>query len=201
MEQTKQLSIIEAVLFSMGDSVELSKIAEVIETDKETAKELIFKLKEKYEEGNSGLSILELDGSFQMCTKPDMYEYLIKIAKAPRKYVLSDTVLETLSIIAYKQPITKIEIERIRGVSCDHAVNRLLDFELIQELGRKDAPGRPILFGTTEQFLRAFGVSSLDELPQLNPEIVEEFKLEAEEEAEINFGTPKDEEDVNTVGL
>jgi segregation and condensation protein B len=201
MEQTKQLSIIEAVLFSMGDSVELSKIAEVIETDKETAKELIYKLKEKYEEDNSGLSILELNGSFQMCTKPDMYEYLIKIAKAPRKYVLSDTVLETLSIIAYKQPITKIEIERIRGVSCDHAVNRLLDFELIQELGRKDAPGRPILFGTTEQFLRAFGVSSLDELPQLNPEIVEEFKLEAEEEAEINFGTPKDEEDVNTVGL
>jgi len=201
MERTKQMAIIEAVLFTMGDSVELSKIADVIEEDKETTRELIYEINKEYEEKKSGLSILELDENFQMCTRADMYEYLIKIAKAPKKYVLTDTILETLSIIAYKQPITKVEIERIRGVSCDHAVNRLLDFELVQELGRKDAPGRPILFGTTEQFLRAFGVSSLEELPQLNAEIIEEFKMEAEEEASINFGTPKDDEDTNTVGL
>lgn len=196
-----QKSIIEAILFSMGDSVELSKIADVIEEEIEETRNIMNEMVKEYEERNGGLAILELDGNFQMCTKASMYEYLVKIAKAPKKFVLTDTVLETLSIIAYKQPITKVEIEQIRGVSCDHAVNRLLDFELVQELGRKDAPGRPILFGTTEQFLRAFGVCSLEELPQLNSELIEEFKEEAEEEAEINFGTPKNENDTNTVGL
>ena len=96
-----------------------------------------------------------------------MYEYLIKIAKTPRKMTLTDTVLETLSIIAYKQPVTRLEIERVRGVSCDHAINKLLEYDLITELGRLDAPGRPLLFGTTEQFLRCFGVKSLEELPEL----------------------------------
>ena len=89
-----------------------------------------------------------------------MYEYLLKVAKTPKKYVLTETLLETLSIIAYKQPVTKLDIERIRGVNCDHAVNRLIEFDLVTELGRMDAPGRPLLFGTTEQFLRSFGVKS-----------------------------------------
>ena len=129
--------------------------------------------------------MLELEDSFQMCTKADMYEYLVKIAKTPRKYVLSDTVLETLSIIAYKQPITRAEIERIRGVSCDHAVNRLVEFGLVTEVGRMDAPGRPLLFGTTEEFLRSFGVKSLEELPEMNPLQLEEIRREAEEEIRI----------------
>ena len=87
-----------------------------------------------------------LEDSVQLSTKADLYEYLIKIAKTPRKMVLTDTVIETLSIIAYKQPVTRLEIEKIRGVSCDHAINKLLEYELITELGRKDAPGRPLLF-------------------------------------------------------
>jgi segregation and condensation protein B len=97
--------------------------------------------------------------------------------------VLSDTQLETLSIIAYRQPVTKLEIENIRGVSCDFAVNKLLEYNLIQEVGRKNAPGRPMLFGTTEQFLRSFGVKSLEELPQVNPAVKAEFQEEAENEA------------------
>ena len=109
-----------------------------------------------------------------------MYEYLVKIAKQPKKHVLTDVLLETLSIIAYKQPITKAEIEKIRGVSCDHAVNKLVEYNLVCELGRLDAPGRPLLFGTTEEFLRSFGVQSIDELPVLSPVQVEEFKAEAE---------------------
>ena len=125
-----------------------------------------------------------LDQSWQMCTRPEMYEYLIRIAKTPRKYSLSDTLLETLSIIAYKQPVTKLDVERIRGVNCDHAINRLVEFDLVMELGRLDAPGRPLLFGTTEQFLRTFGVSSLEDLPALTPVEVEEFKEQAEQEAE-----------------
>ena len=122
-----------------------------------------------------------------MCTKPKMYEYLIKIAKQPKKRVLTDVLLETLSIIAYKQPVTRTEIEKIRGVSCDHAVNKLVEYNLVKELGRLDAPGRPLLFGTTEEFLRSFGVSSIDDLPVLSSVQIEEFKQEAEAEMEIEL--------------
>ena len=109
-----------------------------------------------------------------------MYEYLIRIAKQPKKYVLTDVMLETLSIIAYRQPITKLEIEKIRGVKSDHAVNKLVEYHLVCELGRLDAPGRPMLFGTTEDFLRSFGVQSIDELPTISEDIVEQYKEEAE---------------------
>lgn len=123
-----------------------------------------------------------------MCTKAEYYEYLIKIAKQPKKRVLTDVLLETLSIIAYKQPITKAEVEKIRGVSSDHAVNKLVEYNLVCELGRLDAPGRPMLFGTTEEFLRSFGVESVDELPVLNEDQVEEFKHQAEEEMQLKLG-------------
>jgi segregation and condensation protein B len=116
-----------------------------------------------------------------------MYEYLIKIAKQPQKRVLTDVLLETLSIIAYKQPVTRAEIEKIRGVSCDHAVNKLVEYNLVKELGRLDAPGRPLLFGTTEEFLRSFGVQSIDELPVLSPVQIEEFKQEAEAEMQVEM--------------
>jgi segregation and condensation protein B len=98
---------------------------------------------------------------------------------------MSDTLLETLSIVAYKQPVTRIEIEKIRGVSCEHAINRLMEFNLIQELGRLDAPGRPLLFGTTEEFLRTFGVKSIGDLPVINHEQMEDFKKQAEEEVQL----------------
>ncbi len=187
MEREKAKQVLEAVLFTMGESVELSKLADVIEEDKNTTKEILSEMKQEYQTQNRGMDIIELDGAFQMCSRPELYDYLIKIAKNPRKYVLSDTVLETLSIIAYKQPVTKAEIEKIRGVSCDFAVNKLLEYNLVAELGRLDAPGRPLLFGTTEEFLRSFGVKSLEELPELNPEQMEEFKQQAEEEAQLKL--------------
>ena len=105
-----------------------------------------------------------------MCTKPEAYDYLIRIAKQPKKQVLTDVLLETLSIIAYKQPVTKIEIEKIRGVKSDHAVNKLVEYNLACEVGRLDAPGRPLLFGTTEEFLRRFSVQKLEDLPGIGPE-------------------------------
>lgn len=105
----------EAILFTMGDSVEIDKLAAVIEKDVKTTKKILSEMKEKYEEEERGLSLIELDGSVQLCTKNDMYEYLIKIAKAPRKLTLTDTLLETLSIVAYKQPVTRLDIERVRG--------------------------------------------------------------------------------------
>lgn len=136
-------------------------------------------------DSSRGTKIIELDGAYQMCTKPEMYEALIRVAKQPRKQVLTDVLMETLSIIAYKQPITKSEIERIRGVKSDFAVNKLVEYELVQEVGRMDTPGRPLLFGTTEEFLRRFGVESADSLPMVNPDVIEEFKQEAEEEVTL----------------
>lgn len=180
-------AIIEAVLFSMGESVELAKLAEVLELSKDETKNIIYKMMDKYEQEQRGIQIIEIEDSFQMCTRKEMYEYLIKIAKQPKRHVLTDVLLETLSIIAYKQPITKLEIEKIRGVSCDHAVNKLVEYNLVCELGRLDAPGRPLLFGTTEEFLRSFGVQSLEELPMLNQEQVEEFKQQAEEEMQLKL--------------
>ena len=187
LEITKLQSAIEAILFTMGDSVELSKIAYAIGHDEKTTEKVLHQMMDKYNEEDRGIRIIELDGSFQMCTKKEMYEYLIQIAKQPRRYVLTDVVLETLSIIAYKQPITKLEIERIRGVKSDHAVNKLIEYELVAEVGRMDTPGRPILFGTTEEFLRRFSVQSVDELPGITPEKVEDFKAEAEDEIQLKL--------------
>ena len=181
-------AIIEAILFTMGESVELEKISSAIDLDQKQTKKIIEELQKEYEDSDDiGMSIIELDGAYQMCTKSEMYEYLIRIAKQPKKHVLTDVLLETLSIIAYKQPITKVEIEKIRGVSCDHAVNKLVEYNLVKELGRLDAPGRPLLFGTTEEFLRSFGVQSLDELPMLDQVQIEEFKQEAEEEMNVKL--------------
>lgn len=187
MEIKRLQGVIEAILFTMGESVELSRIATAIEHDEETTRKLIYNLMDEYEAENRGVRIIELDNSFQMCTKKEVYEYLIRIAKQPKRYVLTDVVLETLSIIAYKQPVTKLEIEKIRGVKSDHAVNKLVEYGLVEEVGRLDAPGRPLLFGTTEEFLRRFSVQSLEELPTLNPEQMEHFKEEAEDEAQLKL--------------
>lgn len=182
MERKKAEAAIEAILFAMGNSVELDKIAAAIELDKETTRKLIHNMMDKYRAEERGIRILELEDAYQLCTKTELYDYLIRIAKQPKKAALTDVVLETLSIIAYKQPITKLEIEKIRGVKCDHAVNKLIEYNLVKELGRLDAPGRPLLFGTTEDFLRQFGVHSLEDLPSLNTVQIEDFKAEAEKE-------------------
>ena len=187
MDRQEEKAILEAILFTMGESVEIERLAAVIEEDKNTTRQLLMEMKEEYDQKSGGITLIELEDSFQMCTRAEMYEYLIKIAKTPRKYVLTDTLLETLSIIAYKQPITRAEIEKIRGVSCDHAVNRLVEFGLIAEVGRMDAPGRPLLFGTTEEFLRSFGVKSLEELPELSAVQIEEFMVQAEQEASLQL--------------
>lgn len=187
MEKTKAKAVLEAILFTMGDSVPIESLAAVIDEDKKTTKEILEEMMQDYSAQHRGIGLTIFDHAVQMCTKGELYEYLIKIAKAPKKFVLTDTLMETLSIIAYKQPVTRLEIERIRGVSCDHAVNRLLEYDLITEVGRLDAPGRPLLFGTTEQFLRSFGVQSIEDLPELNAVQIEEFKQQAESEVQMQL--------------
>lgn len=187
MEIKRLEAVIEAILFTMGEAVELERIAAAIEHDEDTTRKMIHNMMDEYEGEDRGVRIIELDGAFQMCTKPEMYESIIKITHIPKKHILTDVLLETLSIIAYKQPITRQEIEAIRGVKCDHAVNKLVEYNLVCEIGRLDAPGRPILFGTTEEFLRSFGIQSLEDLPVVNPEKVEDFKLEAEDEIQLKL--------------
>ena len=157
-------SNMEASLDTRRKSVEINRIANVIEEDIKVTKEILEEMNTAYESENREIHLVYFDKAVELCTKSEMYEYLIKIAKSPRKMVLTDTVIETLSIIAYKQPVTKLDIERIRGVSCDHAMNKLFEYDLLTELGSLDAPGRPLLFGTTVQFLRCFAVKSLEEL-------------------------------------
>ena len=186
-EEREYEAVIEAVLFTMGNSVEVRQLAAAIGQDEETARSAVKRLMKQYEAGRKGMQIIELENSYQMCTRPEYYENLIRVAATPKKQVLTDVVLETLSIIAYKQPVTKMEIEKIRGVKSDHAVNKLVEYGLVEETGRLDAPGRPLLFGTTEEFLRRFSVQSLDDLPMLNPEQIEHFKEEAEDEAQLKL--------------
>lgn len=188
MDEKQMESIIEGILFTFGEAVEPSRIAKALEVEAKDVIKTLEHMKESWKEQERGIQLMELDGSYQMCTTPELYEYLIRMAKQPRKHVLTDVLLETLSIIAYKQPITKSEIEKIRGVSCDHAVSKLVEYSLVTELGRLDAPGRPMLFGTTEEFLRSFGVSSIEELPTPTPDLVEEFKQQAEAEIKLDVG-------------
>ena len=179
---------IEAILFAMGTSVEAERMAAAMQVPVDFLRSHLDRMMYEYEAEDRGIRIIRLEDSYQLCTKKEYYETLIRIAKVPRKIQLTDVLLETLSIIAYKQPVTKLEIEKIRGVKSDHAVNRLVEYELVAELGRLDAPGRPILFGTTENFLRHFGVSSLEELPDVDPLAREDFKLEAEREVAAKLG-------------
>jgi len=185
MQKTE--AAIEAILFTMGESVELSKIAKAIGHDTETTRKLINNMMLRYEEENRGIRLIELGNAYQLCTKKEYYDCLVRLALQPKKAVLTEVMLETLSIIAYKQPVTKIEIEKIRGVKCDHAVNKLIEYNLVQELGRLDAPGRPILLGTTEDFLRNFGVQSTSDLPMVDPVKIEDFKTEVEEEMQLKL--------------
>ncbi len=194
-------NMVEALLFSLGRSVSVEEIAVCLNMGKDGATLAAERLRERYEERQEGLIIKKLEDRYQMMSHPKTYEGLIRVVKSPRKPALSDVALETLSIIAYCQPITKVEIERIRGVKSDHAVNRLVEFGLIEEVGRLDAPGRPMLFATTEEFLNRFGVDSLKDLPKL-PEGAEKLlKEEVAEELKDGFGWDAEDTDAEENGI
>lgn len=183
MEKMQIAAAMEALLFASGDSVKCARLAGALDVTENEIREAAQVLRSRYEAPGSGIELASFEDAYQLCTKAKYYPQLIELVQKKKEYKLTDTVMETLSIIAYKQPVTKAEIEKIRGVSSDFAVNRLIEYGLVQELGRLDAPGRPILFGITEEFLRVFGVSDADHLPLINPLQVEVFRREAEEEA------------------
>ena len=181
------VSAVEAILFSIGESVSVDRLAKALEMETKKLSKQMEEVLEIYNQSDRGIKMVELENAYQLCTRNEYYDVLTKVVCTPKNPNLTDVLLETLSIVAYKQPITRPEIEAIRGVSCAHAINKLMEYGLVDEVGRLDAPGRPILFGTTEQFLRSFGVKSLTELPELNPDRMAQFREEAEKEVQLKL--------------
>lgn len=168
-------SIIEAMLFASGNAVKIDDMAEVLNVDNKSIREMVTSINKRFDEENRPITIREIDMGFQMCTKPKYHNYIKKLQDKKPKKALSQSAMETLAIIAYKQPITRVEIEKIRGVNSDYAVSTLSEFGLIEDIGRADLPGRPLLYSTTEEFLRKFGYSSLKDLPELKLDNIDEY--------------------------
>lgn len=162
--------IIEGLLFVSGDELPLVKIAEILEMDQKIVKGIIENMIQKLNNSDRGIMIRRINNAYQLCTNPKYYTYFTKIQEPRQKQQLSQAAFETLSIIAYNSPITRAKIEAIRGVNSDSAIATLLERNLIREAGRLDAPGKPILYEVTEEFLRCFGYSSLKDLPPLDIE-------------------------------
>ncbi|NLY90438.1 MAG: SMC-Scp complex subunit ScpB [Firmicutes bacterium] len=158
-------AVLEALIFASSEPVTVKEMSIITELNEETVRILLFELAQEYNDQQRGIQLMEVAGGYQLVTKPEMAVYLEKLKKVPRQVPLSQAALETLAIIAYKQPITRAEIETIRGVRVDSSLTTLLEKGLIEETGRKEGPGRPILYGTTKEFLKYFGLNSLDELP------------------------------------
>ena len=197
MEIDKIKSIIEAILFSAGTVVETKKLMAILELSNEDIDAIMQSMKNEFEEQNRGIEIIKVDNGYQLCSKKEYYEYIYPIFDNRAKPSLSPAALETLSIIAYNPKITRSEIEQIRGVNSDGTIYKLLEYNLIEEVGRLDAPGRPTLYSTTNEFLKMFGISSLEELPELpkykideNEQIViDEIIEEKSDEKEIEEKT------------
>lgn len=184
MEIREVQAIVESILFAAGEPVELDRIADIVDVDKKSLKEIIKNMMDAYNYEKRGIHIIRLEDSYQMCTRSEYGEYVSMLMQPRRKMQLSNAAIEVLAIIAYKQPVTRSTIESIRGVNCDYIVNRLIERKFIEEVGRlKDAPGRPILFGTTDEFLRTFGIESISDLPEYDSlaegdEELQQMKLE-----------------------
>ncbi len=159
---------IEAMIFASHEPVTAKAMAEALGLDEHTVRQLALNLMDEYRSTRRGLQIMELAGGFSFLTSPECAEFVAKLQKSPRTVPLSQAALETLAMIAYRQPITRAEIESVRGVRVDSALMTLLDKGLIEEVGRREAPGRPILYGTTKFFLRYFGLRDLSDLPNLD---------------------------------
>lgn len=180
---------IEGILFAAGEPVKTAKLAAVLEIETSAVEEAVKLLKYEYDTQERGLMIIDIDEGYQICSRPEYYNYIQVILGEQRRQALSNAAMEALAIIAYKQPVTRGQVEYIRGVNSDSAVNRLVERGLIEECGHLDAPGRPILYRTTQNFLRCFGLSTPKDLPELDlsklsPEY-EQISLQMDEDTEI----------------
>lgn len=188
MKLSKEQAIIESMLFAAGREVSVKEIMNILELGSEDIDRIIMNMKAEYEARNSGIEIIKVDNSYQLCTKKEYYEYIYPLFDNRAKPNISNAALETLSIIAYNPKITRSEIEAIRGVSADGTVYKLLEYDLIEEAGKLDAPGRPTTYRVTSKFMKMFGISSLDELPELP-----RYKLDENEQIVIDDVVNNDE--------
>lgn len=180
-ETDKYESIIEAVLFASGEPLKLKQISSIIECNEKYAKRILDSMIIKYNDEKRGIKLICINDSYQLVTKPENSDYVNKLLKTNSRQSLSQAATETLAIIAYKQPITRIDVDEIRGVKSDRAILTLQEKKLIKESGRLDVPGRPILYSTTDEFLRSFSIGNLDELPNLDEFLKENETLDEEE--------------------
>lgn len=181
MKLSKEQAIIESMLFAAGREVSIKEFMNVLELGAEDIDKIILNLKAEYEERKSGIEIIKVDENYQMCTKKEYYEYIYPLFDNRAKPNISTAALETLSIIAYNPNVTRAEIEAIRGVNADGTVYKLLEYDLIEEAGKLNAPGRPTTYKVTSKFMKMFGISSLDELPELP-----RYKLDENEQIVID---------------
>ncbi len=199
MKKTELESSIEALLFYAGDIISQRRICEVCNTEAFSVHMAINQLNDYYGQTNSGIEIIEVDDGYQMCTSPKHTEIIQLYRQKPVKNLLTQALIETLAIIAYSQPITRTQIEDVRGVRCEHAMGKLMEYGLIEEVGRLNVIGRPILFGTTNEFLRHFGFRNLEELPKIKEELLEKFKEEVREEMSYYEDHETIKEENNTI--
>ena len=201
LKMDKNKGIIEAILFAAGRDVKVSELMSALELGSEEIIGLVESMKQDYENENRGIQIINVDGSYQLCTKQSLYDYIYPVFDKRSKPNLSQAAMETLSIIAYNPRITRAEIEAIRGVNSDGTIYKLLDYHLIEDSGKLDAPGKPTTYSTTKEFLRMFGIESLDSLPDLprykldeNQQIVIDDIIE-EQGKDIEVPSPEREEE------
>ena len=185
--EEKAKAIVEAILFATGREVTIKELSIVLEKSPEQIVELVNNLKDDYEKSNRGIEIIRVKDAYQMCTKKELYDYVEQITNKNAKPNLSNAAIETLSIICYNQNVTRAEIETIRGVGCDGTIYKLLEYNLIEESGKLDAPGRPTTYTVTNKFLKMFGLKSLEELPELP-----KYKLDENQQIVID-----DEQDID----
>ena len=190
MERDEIVQAVEAMIFASGRPVSAKAISEILEVDTKEIEEAINVLKEKLIERNSGVQIIKVNDTYQFATLEKFYAYICKLLDNRPKPTLSQAALEVLSIVAYNQCTTRAEIERVRGVSSDSALNKLLEYNLVEEAGKMNAPGRPMMYKTTEDFLKMFGYTSLKDLPEL-PNIKEAL---GEEDGQVTIGEVTDEQ-------
>ncbi len=167
MEIDKIKAIIEAILFSCGRTVEMRELITTLEIPEEDIIQIIQNMQEEYKRENRGIEIIKMENGYTLCTKKEYYDYIYPLFDNRAKPNISNAAMETLAIIAYNPKITRAEIESIRGVNSDATIYKLLEYNLIEEAGKSDAPGKPTVYQITEEFLKTFGISNLDELPEL----------------------------------
>ena len=202
MDYKKQQGIIESILFAAGRQVELKELMSATELSQDEVTSVIEIMKNEYTSENRGIEIIKVENAYQLCAKKENYEFIYPVFDKRSRPNLSPAAMEIISIIAYNPKITRAEIEAIRGVNSDGSIYRLLEYELIQEAGRMDAPGRPTMYETSPKFLKMFGLSSLDELPELPKYKLDENQQIVIDEYVENQINEKDEENVeehNTV--